>query len=128
VKSALSPIQQALYTRLTNILSCPVYDAVPQGATFPYVTLGADTGVDWSTKTWAGQEVTITLHTWSRLPGMSQTKDLLDAIVQNVTGNDLVMPEFTPALLRLDYIETVMDPDGVTRHGIVRFRMKISED
>ena len=35
------PVQQALYARLVPVFApVPLYDHVPQGADFPYVTLG----------------------------------------------------------------------------------------
>jgi hypothetical protein len=127
MKSPLNPLQAALYSRLTGALSYTVYDSVPQSEDFPYITLGDDTGVDWSTKTWSGQEVTTTLHVWSRAAGMLETKTIMDELIQALTGSDLTVTGFNPVLLRLDLATTLRDPDGITRHGVVRFRLKIKE-
>lgn len=126
MKSPLLPLQKAIYERLKANLPCPVYDYVPDGATMPYVTLGEDTSVDWSTKLENGQEITHTLHVWSDYNGMAETKQLIDQITQALTSTPLQVEGFFVVLARLDMVETMRDPEGF-RHGVVRFRFKIQE-
>lgn len=128
MKSPAWPLQKAVYQRLSAALSCPVYDQVPEGADSPYITLGDDTAVDWSTKIEAGQEFTVTLHAWSRYPGMKEAKELMGEIIEAMTASALELDGFTPVLLRFEYSDCRRDPDGITRHGVVRFRIKIEED
>ena len=53
----------------------PVYDNVPQvSSAFPYVTIGEDIFTDMSTDTELINLVSITVHTWSRHSGRSETK------------------------------------------------------
>ncbi len=126
MKSPLFSLQKAIYDRLKANLNCPIYDHVPDGATMPYVTLGEDTAVDWSTKLENGQEVTHTLHVWSDYNGMAETKQIIDQVIQTITSTPLNVEGFFVILARLDMVETMRDPDGY-RHGIVRFRFKIQE-
>ena len=126
MKSPLFPLQKAIYDRLKSSLTCPVYDNVPDGAKMPYVTLGEDTAVDWSTKLEAGQEITHTLHVWSEYKGMMETKQLIDSIIQALTETPLTVEGFFVVTVRLDMVETMRDPEGY-RHGVVRFRFKIQE-
>lgn len=126
MKSPLFPLQKAIYDRLKSSLTCPVYDNVPDGAKMPYVTLGEDTAVDWSTKLENGQEVTHTLHIWSDYKGMMETKQLINTIIQILTLTPLQVEGFFVVTARLDMVETMRDPEGY-RHGIVRFRFKIQE-
>lgn len=127
MKSPLFPLQQALYGRLTASLSCPVYDQVPEGAAYPYVTLGEDTAADWSTKLTPGQEVTHTLHVWSRAAGFKECKQIGDQVIQSLTGAALAVAGFRVEVVRLEMNEVLRDPDGVTRHGVIRFRFNIWE-
>lgn len=127
MKSPFNPLQVAIYNRLNGILSCPLYDAVPQSESFPYATLGEFTGLDWSTKIEPGQEVTITLHVWSRKAGMKETQTIMDEIIQAMSEEKLIVTNFNVVLLLLDMSTTLRDPDGITRHGVVRFRAKIQE-
>jgi len=126
MKSPLLPLQKAIYDRLKANLTCPVYDNVPDGAKMPYVTLGEDTAVDWSTKLENGQEVTHTLHIWSEYKGMMEAKQIIDQIIQAITSTPLVVEGFFVVSARVDVVETMRDPEGY-RHGIVRFRFKIQE-
>lgn len=126
MKSPLLPLQKAIYNRLKSSLTCPIYDNVPDGAKMPYVTLGEDTAVDWSTKLENGQEVTHTLHIWSEYKGMMESKQIIDQVIQALTSSPLQVEGFFVVLARLDMVETMRDPEGY-RHGIVRFRFKIQE-
>jgi len=126
MKSPLLALQKAIYDRLKASLTYPVYDNVPDGAVMPYVTLGEDTAVDWSTKLENGQEVTHTLHIWSEYKGMMEAKQIIDQIIQAITSTPLVVEGFFVVSARVDVVETMRDPEGY-RHGIVRFRFKIQE-
>lgn len=126
MKSPLLPLQKAIYDRLKANLTCLVYDHVPDGVTMPYVTLGEDTSVDWSTKLENGQEVTHTLHIWSEYKGMMESKQIIDQVIQALTSSPLQVEGFFVVSARLDMVETMRDPEGY-RHGIVRFRFKIQE-
>lgn len=126
MKSPLLPLQKAIYDRLKTSLTCPVYDHVPDGAAMPYVTLGEDTAVDWSTKPAPGMEVTHTLHVWSDYRGMAEAKQIIDQVVQALTASPLVVEGFAVVVGRMDMIDTLRDPEGY-RHGVIRFRFKIME-
>lgn len=128
-RSPLLPLQKAIYNRLKEKLTVPIYDAVPDGAVFPYVTIGEDTAVDWSTKLTTGQEVTHTLHIWSQYNGMTEIKGLIDQVIQALTISalDMSADKFSAIVHSLDFNETFRDPDGITRHSVLRFRFKIQD-
>lgn len=126
MKSPLLPLQKAIYDRLKANLTCPVYDHVPDGVAMPYVTLGEDTAVDWSTKPVPGTEVTHTLHIWSDYSGMAEVKRIIDQVVQALTISPLTVEGFAVVMPRLDMVDTMRDPEGY-RHGVVRFRFKVME-
>jgi hypothetical protein len=92
------------------------------------VTVGDDTTLDWDTDTSLGKEATITIHTWSRYRGRTELKQIqglvynaLHLVNLNVVGYDTVqcLSEFS---------ETFLDPDGLTRHGVQRFRLIIDKE
>lgn len=126
MKSPFFELQKAIFGRLA-VLSCPVHDAVPQNASFPYVTIGEDTAIDWGSKTSNGQEVTVTLHVWSRYNGYAEAKLIGGEVIELITVVPLIMAGFTADPARLDLQEFIIDSDGITRHGIIRFRLFISE-
>ena len=123
-------LQQAVFTALSGdaalqaLVGNParVYDQVPQDAAFPYVVVGEVTARPFDSKTEDGMEQTVTVHSWSRYRGLKETKQIMAAVVDaldrqalGVTGHDLV-------LLRFEFSQTFLDPDGLTRHGVQRLR------
>lgn len=126
MKSPLLGLQGAVYNRLKQVLPCPVYDDVPDGAAMPYVVIGEDTALDWSTKPMPGMDITQTMHVWSDYPGMAEVKRLIDDIVQAVVNVPFDVGGFFVMAARLDMVDVVRDPEGY-RHGVIRFRFKTLE-
>jgi hypothetical protein len=121
-------IQQASFDRLSSYPGMPtVYDDVPTGAAFPYVVIGEDTHIPFDTDDSLGSESTVTFHVWSRYRGKKEAKEILGLIYEaltrqalSVVGHDLITIEF-------DYSDVLLDPDGITRHGVSRFRWLVEQ-
>ena len=68
-------LQTAIYTKLstdsnlTTTLGASVFDDIPENTPYPYVQLGEDTAIDYSTKDQTGSEVTVNIDVWSRYRG-----------------------------------------------------------
>ena len=119
-----------IYSTLTGNVSLMsdvtgVFDDVPENTEYPYIVIGEETSIDNATKDTDGREYTIVLHIWSRFRGLKETKqiiakvyDLLHNVNLSVTGASLVN-------IREEFTSTLMDSDGITRHGIMRFRVVI---
>lgn len=120
-------LQKAVFTALTG--NAPlmakvtgIFDRVPVGTAFPYVTIGEATAADWSTKTSDGQNHTLTLHAWSRAAGRQEAKEILDLIHTALHNEALTLDAGALVLLQYAFSETLSDPDGITTHGVIRFR------
>ncbi len=122
------PVQEAIHdalvgdTTLQTLVGTRVYDAVPDDATYPYVTIGDADATEWDTKNSFGMDQMLHIHTWSRYRGQREAKLIMSAIhgaLHNqpltVDGHDLISLRFSASFV-------VMDPDGLTRHGVSRFR------
>jgi hypothetical protein len=127
--SAQWGLQQAVYARLsgdatlTSTLGADVYDETPQDAAYPYVVIGEDTELPDDTMGVTGRSMTLVLHYWSQYPGAREVKQvharvdaLLDRWTPTVAGWSLTETQF-------EFFEIVRDPDGITRHGIARYRV-----
>lgn len=132
MKTVLYPLQVSIfqrlksYTPLTSRVS-GIYDTSLK-KTFPYITLGEDTSVPWSTKSNPGEEVTHTLHVWSRYNGSKEVKELMSLIVEAITKGPLeIEGGFFVEFDAIDMMEVIADPDGQTRHGVIRLRFKIKQ-
>ena len=120
-------LQQTIYTALnvsalTNTLSCAVVDDVQLNQSYPFITLGEETTIDYGTKNQNGGETTINLHIWSQYKGSKECKQIMDKVHDLLHDIDLTVSGFNLINLRFEYSDIVRDPDGSTRHGIMRFR------
>jgi len=120
-------LQTTIYNALnvsaiTTTLNCGVYDEVIEGNPYPFITLGEETTVDYSTKTATGSETTINIHIWSQYKGSKETKNILDKIHDLLHDSNLTVTGFNLINLRFEYSDIMRDPDGITRHGVMRFR------
>ena len=107
---------------LTNTLGAGVFDEVVENASYPFVSLGEETAVDYSTKDLDGGEFTINIHVWSQYKGSKQTKEIMDRIHDLLHDSSLSVSGFNLINLRFEFSDILRDPDGVTRHGVMRFR------
>ncbi len=120
-------LQSSIYTALnvsaiTSTLSCGVYDEVVEGNSYPFITLGEETAIDYSTNNLVGAETTINVHIWSRYKGSKQTKEIMDKVHDLLHDVSLTVSGVNLINLRFEYSDIMRDPDGITRHGVMRFR------
>ena len=121
-------LQTAVYstlssdTNLTSTLGAGVYDDVPQGSAYPFVQIGDDSTMDYSTKDVSGSETTLNLHVWSQNHGSKQAKDIMDRVHTLLHDTNLTVTGFNFINNRMEFSDIIRDPDGITRHGIMRFR------
>ena len=108
-------------------LGAEVYDNVPQNTVYPYVAVGEDLHNEWDTDTSLGTDCIITVHTWSRYRGRTETKRIQGAIYDalhrkessfTISGYNVVLCDFVNS-------QSFLDSDGLTRHGVQTFRIII---
>jgi len=122
--SVSNELQGAIYTALTNDTELmteisDVFDAVPDNYDqFPYVTIGEDILTEWDTDTGTGYTASITIHTWSRSDGRKEAKTIQGLIYDTLHNTPLSMTGYTMLLIRQETENTLLDPDGKTRHGV----------
>lgn len=126
--------QQIVFTALNgNLTGCAVFDSppfLPEGApatTFPYCVIGNDTLSPWDTDDERGAEITLTLHFWSRAEGFAQVKALMDQAYGLLNRATLTQSGYLVTDCLFEFGESMSDPDGVTKHGVQRYRLTIGE-
>jgi hypothetical protein len=131
-------LQVGIYARLTGYapltaLVTGVYDFVPQHIQPPYVRIGDDTAVDWSTKTANGWAATLTIHCWDfEKAGRRSVKSIMSAIYDALHRQEanVTVAGFTLVLLQSEFETTVQDTSEIGQadhfyHGVQRFRALI---
>jgi len=131
--SFLNVAQQIIFDRLTGNLgtSVSIFDTapfLPEGApatSFPYAVIGNDTSVAFDTDDQVGAEITVTVHFWSRAEGFSQVKTIMQAAYDRLNRATLSKTGYSVIDCLHEFSEAMDDPDGVTKHGIQRYRLTI---
>lgn len=120
-------LQVAIYAAVDAALTQDVYDAVPDGTAdddFPYVTVNDIQALDWSTKSFVGQDFAVNLHVWSRYAGNKEIQDIYTALHTALHNAALSVSGASTVICRYEASQTpFLDPDGRTRHGVIRFRV-----
>jgi hypothetical protein len=125
--SAELEIQKAIFTRLNTALSVAVYDDVPDNAIAPYVVIGDDTLLEFDSDFGIGFEATITVHSWSKYRGRAEVKGLMGLIYDALHRAEFTVQGYNLLGCDCEFSETFLESDGVTRHGVQRFRILIRE-
>lgn len=125
---AMLPLQKKLFALLSEVLSVKVYNAVPERADFPYVVIGEDTASEIGTKTDYGDSITANIHIWSRKTSMAEVKNLIAQIVKTLSIGKISVDGFEYCRPKLDYRTVYNDPDGITRHGVVRYVFNLYQE
>lgn len=125
-------LQKAIYAALVGdaTLSAKitgVYDSVPQSQSFPFVVIGEGDFEAFDTHTQNGFEGILTVHTWSRGRGRAEVLDLQSDLYRILHENYFSLTGYRVIVNRFQFQQTLVDPDGVTYHGITRFRIMMGE-
>lgn len=121
----------ALYTALSGAAgltsalggSGKVYEGkAPDNAAVPYVVIGDATAVDAGASLRDSQEHTVTIHVWTVEPGKLQLLNIMAAVRAVLHDADLALSGGALANLRQEFSNTTGDPDGVSQHGVMRYR------
>jgi len=121
-------LQTAIYSKLsadnnlTAVLGAKVFDDVPENTPYPYIQLGEDNASDYSTKDQTGSEVTVNVDVWSRYRGSLEAKNIMDRIHTLLHDSSLSVTGSNFINMRFEFSDIIRDPDGITRHGVMRFR------
>ena len=125
----LVELQRTIYQELTadtTLMSriTGVFDHVDQGTQYPYVVIGEDAANEWDTDTERGAESVLTIHTWSQERGRLETKEIQELIYEILHRKHLTMNDAIFYSIFWEFSDSFLDPDGQTRHGVMRFRVR----
>jgi len=117
-------LQAALYQRLSAELSCPVYDAVPPEAAYPYVVLDAEAVTNASPLSGRKREHRyLYLSVWSNYAGQAEVKRINGEIAAALDERPLQLSAGRAVSVRVERMSTGREADGVTYQGAVTVRV-----
>lgn len=108
------------------IVGTRVYDKAPEGATFPYITLGPTDAIPSDADCIASETEVIQVDIWHRdqgrkWPCKATTNAVRDALHEAELATDAAMQ------CRVILRRVIDDPDGITAHGVVQVEIITEE-
>ncbi len=120
---------KAVYTKLNNTsgLTGLLSESLADDQVFPKIWIEDGGADDWSNKDDNGLEANINLHIGSRYRGTKELRGLMDKCYAALHFVDLTLTNGQSVLCQFTRHDIVTDSDGITRHGVMRFSLLISE-
>jgi len=115
-------LHTALLARLQSILSVTVWDAVPQGTNYPYVTLDSMVSANEDFLNSRINTRFVYLGIWSRAYGQAEIMDIMSQI-DAINEQPLTLSTGSVVSVRVDNTRTVRDSDNLTYQGQVTLRI-----
>lgn len=97
-----------------------VWDEAPEGAPFPYLTLGPFTSIPDYTHSEFGAETYVDIHVWSTYSGNAELGPIVAHIIRVFDHQTLSIVGHTLTAMRWDQTVQVPDTDPDVRHAMVR--------
>ena len=136
------PLQQAIFSKLNgaslvnydgdaitgvfdDVPEQTVYPYLPEGMpreNFPYVVIGEETATENGTKDVDAHEHTLTIHVWSQYRGLQDIKKIMQQIYTQLHNTAISVSGANLVNIRHEFETTLLEQDGITRHGVMRFR------
>lgn len=132
ISTACQEIQDAVVAALTGdtdhmaLLTAPgVYDSPPPTAStdmFPYEAIGA-LQENWADSFTEGMRSgMIQMDTWSRYHGRREAQNIQASQIMLLNRQPLSLATLHCVYITLDYNDVLQDPDGITWHGVTRYK------
>jgi len=110
----LLALKTALYVALSDALSVPVYDHVPQDSSYPYVSFGPFDANNADYLSDRKEEVSIYLSVWSEYRGQTEVMQIMSDIYTALHGKKPAMSAGRIVRILVRSRESNLEPDGVT--------------
>ena len=128
-------LQKAIFSKLNNAnitdeagnAITGVFDDVPEGTAYPYITIGDDTATNISAKGLDMHEHTLNIHIWSQYRGRRDIKVIMKQVHDILHDSSLTVSGGSMVNMRQEFQTTLLEGDGITRHGVIRFRAVVSD-
>ncbi len=99
-----------------------VFDDVPENTAYPYVVIGEETATNIDTKDKDAHEHTLTIHVWSQYRGRKEIKNIMSSVYTTLHNASITVSGASLVNIRHEFENTLTEADGITRHGVMRFR------
>ena len=105
-----------------------VFDSVPDGQTLPVVIIGAQSTSDNGSKTLDGRDYIFNVDVYSDYRGMKEIKNIQKEIYRLLHESSLSVSGASFVDCRCEFTTDILEDDGITRHGVMRFRAFVMDN
>lgn len=133
MKTSILELQGAIFNVLKNDKELMkkvkgVYDYVDEDMKMPVVTIGETYVNDYSTASFNGEDLTQDIHIWSKYKGKKECKEIINLVLIALFDNLKELGGgFEIDIMKRENIEIFDDPDGETKHGVIRLKFMVRE-
>lgn len=125
------PLQKALINALrddaalTALVNKRVYDAVPDNAQKPYLSLGPVDVLTEEAEEYEGSDISFQVDGWSTAVGKVEAKRIGRAVRDALHNANLPLEESQRlVVLSVERIQYLEEPDGITKHAVISGRAR----
>ena len=126
-KSVFAKLVAANITDFAGDAITGVFDDVPTDTAYPYIVIGDETATNISAKDKDFHEHTLTIHIWSQYRGNRDIKEIMEQVYAALNDVSYTVSGASGVNLKHEFQTTLTEGDGITRHGVMRFRAVVSD-
>jgi hypothetical protein len=105
-----------------------VFDNVPQGTAYPYVVIGLENARDVGTKTLDGKVYNVDIEVWSQYRGQKEIKEVMERVYNLFNNVTISVSGASSVMSFVIATTTLVEADGITRHGIVNIDFTVYDN
>ncbi|MFV3402871.1 DUF3168 domain-containing protein [Pseudomonas sp. NY15463] len=117
-------LQEAIFARLKDEVSCPIYDGADINAPMPYVSIDREISTNSSPVSGRKRETRLFyLSVWSDAVGQAEVKRINGEVIAALDERRLPLEVGRVVSIRLEQSDAQRDADGITYQGALTFRV-----
>ena len=105
-----------------------IFDSVPEGQTLPVVIIGAQSTSDNGSKNLDGRDYIFNVDVYSDYIVMKEIKNIQKEIYRLLHESSLSVSGASFVDCRCEFTTDILEDDGITRHGVMRFRAFVMDN
>lgn len=117
-------LQEAIFARLQEEVSCPIYDGAPLNAEMPYVSIDREVSVNSSPILGRKRQTRLLyLSVWSDAVGQAEVKRINGEVIAALDERRLPLEVGRAVSVRVEQADAQRDADGITYQGSITVRV-----
>ena len=115
-------LHKALLAKIDTLVTCDVWDAVPQGTDYPYVLMDSDVSTNEDFLNLRMNRHFVYLSIWSRAEGSAEVRGIIDQI-DAINESPIILDTGDCVSVRVERSHLNREPDNLTYMGNITLRV-----